>query len=219
MTKQFIALFFVFLFLGGSAEAQTAQESGFTAIRAGRLIDPDTGTVTPDQIILVEGTTIREIGPNVTIPEGAEVIDLSDLSVLPGLVDAHNHLALTYKEEPESNVYYLTYVLGLHCASGDPGRVERHPDAFVRFHRCPGSRQQRELCRHGTSCRDRAGLGSRADDHQFGHHHRRDGRAVLSDTGDGRGTQHRLSGVPGCRHERRDREGHPAEHPLRRKGH
>jgi imidazolonepropionase-like amidohydrolase len=31
--------------------------------------------------------------------------------VLPGLVDAHNHLALTYKAEPESNVYYLTYVL------------------------------------------------------------------------------------------------------------
>jgi imidazolonepropionase-like amidohydrolase len=31
--------------------------------------------------------------------------------VLPGLVDAHNHLALTYKEQPESNVYYLTYVL------------------------------------------------------------------------------------------------------------
>lgn len=31
--------------------------------------------------------------------------------MLPGLVDAHNHLALTYKEEPENNVYYLTYVL------------------------------------------------------------------------------------------------------------
>ncbi len=41
----------------------------------------------------------------------AEVIDLLDLTVLPGLVDAHNHLALTYKEVPEHNVYYLTYVL------------------------------------------------------------------------------------------------------------
>ena len=31
--------------------------------------------------------------------------------MLPGLVDAHNHLALTYKEEPERNIYYFTYVL------------------------------------------------------------------------------------------------------------
>src|SRR4029453_13101093 len=51
------------------------------------------------------------IGSNVTVPQGAEVIDLSQLTVLPGLVDAHNHLALTYKEEPESNVYYFTYVM------------------------------------------------------------------------------------------------------------
>jgi imidazolonepropionase-like amidohydrolase len=47
----------------------------------------------------------------VAIPGGAEVIDLSTLTVLPGLVDAHNHLAITYKEVPEHNVYYLTYVL------------------------------------------------------------------------------------------------------------
>jgi imidazolonepropionase-like amidohydrolase len=39
------------------------------------------------------------------------VIDLSNLTVLPGLVDAHNHLALTYKMDPENNVYYLTYVM------------------------------------------------------------------------------------------------------------
>ena len=111
MIKQFIVLFFVLALLCGSAEAQTAAENGVTAIRAGRLIDPDTGTATPDQVILVEGTTIREIGSNVVIPPGTEVIDLSEFIVLPGLVDAHNHLALTYKEEPESNVYYLTYVL------------------------------------------------------------------------------------------------------------
>ena len=110
MIKQFIALFLLLALLCGSAEAQTAA-GDVTVIRAGRLIDPDTGTATPDQVILVEGTTIREIGPNVVIPPEAEVIDLSEFSVLPGLVDAHNHLALTYKEEPESNVYYLTYVL------------------------------------------------------------------------------------------------------------
>jgi imidazolonepropionase-like amidohydrolase len=82
-----------------------------TAIRAGRLIDPDAGTAGANQVILVENGRITAVGANVAIPQGAEVIDLSKLTVLPGLVDAHNHLALTYKEVPEHNVYYLTYVL------------------------------------------------------------------------------------------------------------
>jgi len=82
-----------------------------TAIRAGRLVDPEAGTAATNQVILVEGGKFTAVGPDVAIPAGAVVIDLSDLTVLPGLVDAHNHLALTYKEVPEHNVYYLTYVL------------------------------------------------------------------------------------------------------------
>ena len=82
-----------------------------TAIRAGRLVDPEAGTVAANQVILVENGRFTAVGPDVAIPAGATVIDLSDLTVLPGLVDAHNHLALTYKEVPEHNVYYLTYVL------------------------------------------------------------------------------------------------------------
>lgn len=81
------------------------------AIRAGRLVDPDAGSATSNRIILVESGKFREIGANIAIPSGAEVIDLSNYSVLPGLVDAHNHLALTYKKDPENNVYYLTSVL------------------------------------------------------------------------------------------------------------
>jgi len=83
-----------------------------TAIRAGRLLDPERGVVTPNQIILVENGRFTQIGAagSLAIPAGAEVIDLSSLTVMPGLVDAHNHLALTYKDEPESNVYYYTYV-------------------------------------------------------------------------------------------------------------
>jgi len=90
-----------------------ALDAQVTAIRAGRLIDPETGTASTNQVILVEAGKFTAVGPaaNVAIPAGAEVIDLSDLTVLPGLVDAHNHLALTYKEDPESNVYYFTYVM------------------------------------------------------------------------------------------------------------
>lgn len=82
-----------------------------TAIKAGRLIDPETGTAATNQVILIENGKFTAVGANVAIPAGAEVVDLSTLSVLPGLVDSHNHLALTYKEVPERNIYYLTYVL------------------------------------------------------------------------------------------------------------
>ena len=82
-----------------------------TAIRAGRLVDPDAGTIAANQIILIENGRFTAIGANVPIPPNAQVIDLSNQTVLPGLVDAHNHLALTYKDFPENNIYYVTYVL------------------------------------------------------------------------------------------------------------
>jgi imidazolonepropionase-like amidohydrolase len=89
---------------------QPAGAQKVTAIRAGRLIDPDTGNAAANQIIVVEGERIRDVGPNVAIPPNAEVIDLSRLTVLPGLVDAHTHQAMTYKEVPENNIYYYTYI-------------------------------------------------------------------------------------------------------------
>jgi imidazolonepropionase-like amidohydrolase len=96
------------LLLGGAVRAQAP--APITAIRAGRLLDPEAGRILTNQIILVEGTRIRDVGPNVAIPAGAQVIDLSGMTVMPGLVEAHNHLALTYKPVPENNVYYYTYV-------------------------------------------------------------------------------------------------------------
>ncbi len=91
--------------------AVSAGQLTTTAVRAGVLIDPEAGTATSDQVILVEGGQITAVGGDITVPAGAQVIDLSDLTVLPGLVDAHNHLGLTYKDDPERNIYYLTYIL------------------------------------------------------------------------------------------------------------
>ena len=96
--------------LGAAALSAQAPPAPVTVVRAGRLLDPESGRILTNQIILVEGTKIREVGPNVAIPAGAEVIDLSRMTVMPGLVDAHNHLALTYKPDPENNIYYYTYV-------------------------------------------------------------------------------------------------------------
>jgi imidazolonepropionase-like amidohydrolase len=95
---------------GRGRGAQPGAPGKVTAIRAGRLVDPEAGTTSANQVILVQGDVIADVGPNVTIPPGAETIDLSGLTVLPGLVDTHTHEALTYKEVPENDIYYYTYV-------------------------------------------------------------------------------------------------------------
>src|SRR5262245_23285466 len=106
-----IALFCLLLVAAtvGSASGQSqSQPAPITAIKAGRLIDPETGTALINQTVLIQGERITAVGSNLAIPAGATVIDLSKLTVLPGLVDAHTHMALTYKEQPENNYYYLT---------------------------------------------------------------------------------------------------------------
>jgi imidazolonepropionase-like amidohydrolase len=103
----------VMLVLAATAagQTQTQPQLPIMAIKAGRLVDPETGTVANNQVILIQGERITAVGPNLAIPPGAAVIDLSKLTVLPGLVDAHTHMAMTYKEQPENNYYYLTYIM------------------------------------------------------------------------------------------------------------
>ena len=104
--------------VSGSLSAQSAStvtgdgaQPTVTVIRAGRLVDPATASIATNQTIVVQNGRFLAVGSDVAIPAGATVIDLSDHTVLPGLVDAHNHLALTYKDIPERNIYYLTYVM------------------------------------------------------------------------------------------------------------
>lgn len=79
-----------------------------TAIRAGRLLDPETGQVQSNQTILVEGRLITAIGANVPIPAGATILDLSNATVLPGLFDAHTHLCLNVRLDRDRASYYYT---------------------------------------------------------------------------------------------------------------
>jgi imidazolonepropionase-like amidohydrolase len=64
------------------------------AIRAGRLFDAKSDDLKKQQIILIEGTRIVQVGSanEVQIPPGTEILDLSNATVLPGLIDGHTHV-------------------------------------------------------------------------------------------------------------------------------
>ncbi len=64
-----------------------------TVIKAGKLVDPDQGKLLTDQIIVVRANKIEAVGTGLAIPQAAKVIDLSKMTVLPGLIDCHTHLA------------------------------------------------------------------------------------------------------------------------------
>jgi len=83
-----------------SPAQQTASSPQITVIRAERLVDVDAGRVLTNQMLLVRGGRIAAIGENLSIPAGAAVIDLSKMSVLPGLIDCHTHLADLGDAEP-----------------------------------------------------------------------------------------------------------------------
>jgi imidazolonepropionase-like amidohydrolase len=74
-----------------------ADASRVIAVRAGRLFDGKSDRLLEDQVIVIRGGRVAEVGPaaRLSIPAGAEVIDLSRGTVLPGLIDAHTHLFLT----------------------------------------------------------------------------------------------------------------------------
>jgi imidazolonepropionase-like amidohydrolase len=76
----------------GQAGAQQADTTTRIAIRAGRLIDGRGGPPVANAVIIIEGERITAVGPGLTIPAGARVIDLSSSTVLPGLIDAHTHV-------------------------------------------------------------------------------------------------------------------------------
>jgi imidazolonepropionase-like amidohydrolase len=79
--------------------AAARAESVVTVIRAGHLIDTDSGRVLDSQTVLVRDGVIAAIGTAIEVPAGARVVDLSGYTVLPGLIDAHTHLTIDSKNQ------------------------------------------------------------------------------------------------------------------------
>jgi len=98
------------LALAASAAAvqhTTAQPSA-TVIRAGLLIDVEAGTAAANQTIVIENGRITAVGGRVVAPAGADVVDLSKYTVLPGLFDAHTHLCLDVNLRRDAGSYFYT---------------------------------------------------------------------------------------------------------------
>jgi imidazolonepropionase-like amidohydrolase len=90
-----IVLFGFALFSSNLLEAQPAATAPKTVvIHAGHLLDVKTGKTLSDQTILIQNDKIVSVGPDSKIPAGAQVIDLPNATVLPGLIDAHTHLTM-----------------------------------------------------------------------------------------------------------------------------
>jgi imidazolonepropionase-like amidohydrolase len=90
----FAAIFIVIFILVFPAFVTWAQAET-VVIKAGRLIDPAAGTAALNQVIIIEGSKIKAVGPNLSIPKDARVVDLLRATVLPGLFDCHTHMCST----------------------------------------------------------------------------------------------------------------------------
>jgi imidazolonepropionase-like amidohydrolase/heat shock protein HslJ len=81
--------------LAGAAplSAPTARK----AVRARASLDVVSGRIVENPVVFVEGERITAVGPGLSVPPGYEILDLGDVTILPGLIDCHTHITTTYE--------------------------------------------------------------------------------------------------------------------------
>ena len=78
-------------------QARAAEPApGVIAVKAARLFDGKSKALITNGVVIVQGTTITDVGGNLSIPSGAHVIDLGDATLSPGFMDAHTHVTFDF---------------------------------------------------------------------------------------------------------------------------
>jgi imidazolonepropionase-like amidohydrolase len=107
---------FAFSIILSLAGVAYAQGEGDTYLKAGKLFDGRSDRLIENVAILIRGKKIVQLGKDLPVPPGAQVIDLGDRVVMPGLIDAHTHIVLhagdydaqILRETPEYRAIYAT---------------------------------------------------------------------------------------------------------------
>ncbi len=94
--KAKLAFICIFVLIASSAAVLPAQAPKMTAVRAARMIDVRSGVVIKNAVVLVTNGRVVDAGENLKVPDGATVIELGDVTLLPGLIDCHTHLLQNY---------------------------------------------------------------------------------------------------------------------------
>jgi imidazolonepropionase-like amidohydrolase len=102
-TGPLFALLLLFFPLFPAARAQEAARGSaprrVVAVRAARMLDVRTGAFVNNAVVVVEDDKIVAAGANLATPAGAQVVDLGNLTLLPGLIDCHTHVMLEPEDE------------------------------------------------------------------------------------------------------------------------
>jgi imidazolonepropionase-like amidohydrolase len=100
-SSRVVILSLALCFLLTTVGAQQSSPSRVIALRASHMLDVKSGSVVPDAVVLIQDDKITTAGSSLKIPAGAEVVDLGNATLLPGLIDCHTHLMARISDEPQ----------------------------------------------------------------------------------------------------------------------